>query len=153
MENLFGEKLKAPKQKVERTPRVYYVRDEEYCYFFVAKTPGEARYAYVNETGMVSFEETFYPDFTIKRVPELDKHIVPRGSGYQINPFEEEYWMKALYAEGGSFENGCCEGPVDKILSVEEMLARECRHEGGKKCEYWDDESIYINLPPKKKSV
>lgn len=77
----------------------------------------------------------------------MQKYIDGNSSGYNVDLFSDEYWLKALYAEGGSFTNGNCESDNDDELSLSEMLDRECRHRDGTKCEYWDDERIWINIP------
>lgn len=147
MKNLLGETVKVKKKKEEKPLKVYYIKDEEYAYFFIARTPGGARYGYANEMG-VCFEETFYSGFTIQRVPRLDKYIKSEHDGANINPWEDEYWTRAIYAEVGSFVNPYCEIGNNKTLTLEMMLKRECFHEGKESCS-WDDESVYIELPPK----
>lgn len=134
----------------KKTLNVYEVIDEDegFCYFFVARSAGGARYAYCQEIGLL-FEEAFGVKF--RMVPSLKKYIQGEDYGYQINPWENEYWMRAVYAEGGSFTNGACESDgSDDILTIEEIRDRECRHNDGTKCDGWDEESIWINLPPKK---
>jgi hypothetical protein len=145
MENLIGEKIKEKKPKKAQDLNVYEV-DDEYVWFFVAKSHGAARYAYCMEMGIM-FYEAF--DAKISVVPCLKKYIKEEHSGHQVNPFEDEYWTRALYAEGGYFTNGSCESN-DCELTIQEMLDKECRHSDGTKCEEWDDEMIWINFPKKK---
>jgi len=181
MNNIFGEKIEEKKcksclahytgkhtcppflkalvtaKKKEKPQKVYSLRDtyEGFIYFVVARTPGGVRAFYTDECG-ITFEETFSSDIEISRVPKLDKYIgIEKGredwSYYQINPFEDEEWMRALYAEGGHFEYRYCDKIGDeyddKVLAIEELIDRECRHADGSKCETWDDESVCIVLP------
>lgn len=156
--NLFGEKVEKLKVKILKPWKVYYIHDDEFVWFFVSRTPGGARYAYCNEVGL-DFSETFYSEFIIERVPFLDKYIEKDRKyayAHQINPYEDEFWTRAFYAEGGSFTNSSCAVNEDKVLTVEEMVKRECLHkkEGSDDvydCQGWDDESVYINSPAKPK--
>lgn len=73
---------------------------ENYCSFFVAKSHAQAKYLFAQEHSLDFKEELGENSVKIYRC--FDKYI--RDGEIIVEMFEDEYWIKALYLEGGYLE-------------------------------------------------
>lgn len=131
MKNLFGEEVEEPKIIEGKKPKkvkpvytiadydIYRIQDEEYSYLVCARSRGQARSIYlrINDLSDWDFVDV---KISINKLGKFKQFIREEDLNRDCNPWEDNYWTKAVYKAGGSFYIYSDEED-DKYLSLEEF--------------------------------